>query len=63
MPVIYHITSQPQWEAALKIGSYTAPSLQTEGFIHCCRKEQTAGVIDRYFRGKSGLVFLLIDTE
>lgn len=63
MPVIYHITTQPEWDAALKAGLYTAPSLQVEGFIHCCEKEQVDGVLDRYFKGKTGLVFLSIDTE
>jgi uncharacterized protein (DUF952 family) len=63
MPLIYHITTQPGWDAALKAGAYTAPSLQSEGFIHCCEKGQIEGVPDRYFKGKTGLVFLSIDTE
>lgn len=63
MSVIYHITTQPEWDTAVKAGSYTAPSLQTEGFIHCCTKQQVDGVLDRYFKGKTGLVFLTIDTE
>jgi uncharacterized protein (DUF952 family) len=63
MAVIYHISTQPEWDAALQAGSYTTPSLQDEGFIHCCEKQQINGVLGRYFKGKTGLVFLSIDTE
>jgi uncharacterized protein (DUF952 family) len=33
--MIYHITTNAEWQNAQTKGEYTAPSLQTEGFIHC----------------------------
>ncbi|HYK57692.1 MAG TPA: DUF952 domain-containing protein [Flavisolibacter sp.] len=62
MAAIYHITSQTEWNNATKTGSYTAPSLKTEGFIHCSKAEQVQGVLQRYFAGKINLVKLTIDT-
>ena len=32
-----------------------------EGFIHCSKAEQVDGVLDRYYKGISGLVKLVID--
>ena len=63
MPVIYHITSLADWNAALKTERYESPSLAAEGFIHCSQEEQVDGVLKRYFSGKSGLVKLVIDTD
>lgn len=63
MPVIYHITSAEAWKAAEEKGFYTAPSLQTEGFIHCSSSQQVQGVLQRYFEGKKNLVKLIIDTD
>ena len=33
--LILHITTAPEWTAAKEAGEYRAPSLETEGFIHC----------------------------
>jgi uncharacterized protein (DUF952 family) len=63
MPLIYHITSRLEWEVAFKRGYYATSSLETEGFIHCCRKNQINGVLDRYFKDKTGIVLLFIHTE
>jgi len=62
MAIIYHITTKNEWEAACTTGAYTAPSLKEEGFIHCSREEQVAGVLERYFAGKTNLLKLVIDT-
>lgn len=63
MAIIYHITSQADWDTAKETGFYTAPSLKTEGFIHCSKAEQVQGVLQRYFAGKQNLVKLTIDTN
>ena len=64
MPVIYHVTTAAEWEAEKKKGEYTSPSLPAEGFIHCSADDnQVAGVLQRYFTGKSQLVKLVIDTD
>lgn len=63
MPVIYHVTTLPEWEAAQPTGEYRVASLETEGFIHCSEEHQVSGVLQRYFAGKINLVKLVIDTE
>jgi uncharacterized protein (DUF952 family) len=63
MATIYHITTQAEWEAATRLGFYEAASLKEEGFIHCSQADQVPGVLDRYFKGKTNLVKLVIDTD
>jgi uncharacterized protein (DUF952 family) len=63
MPTIYHVTSAADWNAARQKGFYEAASLKEEGFIHCSQDNQVAGVLERYFAGKDGLVKLVIDTD
>jgi len=64
MPVIYHVTTAAEWQSAKENGDYTSPSLQAEGFIHCSANDaQVAGVLQRYFPGKTNLVRLSIDTN
>lgn len=59
--MIYHVTTAAEWQKAKKDGFYEAPSLLTEGFIHCSKKEQVAGVLERYYTGISNLLLLHID--
>ena len=63
MSVIYHITTKQEWNSAKPSGWYEAPSLKEEGFIHCSEERQVAGVLQRFFKGKTGLVKLTIDTS
>jgi uncharacterized protein (DUF952 family) len=59
--LIYHITTKQAWEAAHAKGYYEAPSLHTEGFIHCSKAEQVGGVLERYYSGQKELLKLTID--
>lgn len=61
--IIYHVTTADALEEARSKGEYEAASLATEGFIHCSTEPQVAGVLLRYFSGKTDLVKLVIDTE
>lgn len=63
MPIIYHVTSVPEWELAKKQGFYETSSLKNEGFIHCSENDQVNGVLQRYFTGKKGLLKLSINTD
>ncbi|MBO9660149.1 MAG: DUF952 domain-containing protein [Chitinophagaceae bacterium] len=63
MPIIYHVTSAAEWAKARELGFYEAPSLKTEGFIHCSETDQVAGVLDRYFAGRTDLVKLHVNTD
>jgi uncharacterized protein (DUF952 family) len=61
--VIFHITTRAEWEAAKRAGEYTAPSLETEGFIHLSQRHQVAGVANAVYRGVPDLVLLSVDPE
>jgi uncharacterized protein (DUF952 family) len=63
MSVIYHVTTLESWQQAQEDGYYEAHSLSTEGFIHCSKAEQVAGVLQRYFAGQKNLVKLVIETS
>jgi uncharacterized protein (DUF952 family) len=63
MAIIFHITSDAEWTAALQKGHYDKDSLKDEGFIHCCLEAQIEGVLKRYFEGKENLVRLEIETD
>ncbi len=59
--MIYHITTLIAWQAAKEKGSYEAPSLALEGFIHMSESSQVEGVLERYYKGQKDLVKLCID--
>lgn len=59
--MILHITSNQEWLSAQARGEYRAPSLETEGFIHCSTEEQVIPVANALYRGQNGLVVLVID--
>ena len=58
---IYHIVLPEVWESAKYAASYSAASLETEGFIHCSYDHQLEGVIRRYYPDVAELVILKID--
>ena len=59
--LIFHITTAPEWDAARSAGEYRAPSLETEGFIHCSNEDQVAGVANRFYADQADLLVLCID--
>jgi uncharacterized protein (DUF952 family) len=61
--MIYHITTKAEWQNAQTKGEYVAPSLQTEGFIHCSTAKQVAPVANAFYKGQSGLVLLKLDED
>jgi uncharacterized protein (DUF952 family) len=63
MPLIYHVTPAAEWNAAKLKGAYEARSLKEEGFIHCSQENQVEGVLHRYYKGRTDLVKLVIDTD
>jgi uncharacterized protein (DUF952 family) len=65
---IFHIATVSDWNAALQSEGYTTStlgrSLEDEGFLHAARREQVAGVLDRYYADAGEpLVLLTIDTD
>jgi uncharacterized protein (DUF952 family) len=61
--MILHITTQKEWEKAKTSGEYTAPSLKSDGFIHCSTIKQTVDTANIFFKGQNGLVLLCIDED
>jgi uncharacterized protein (DUF952 family) len=58
---IYHITTHKEWEQAKLNGAYKPVGFDNEGFIHCSIERQIAGVLERFYKGQTGLVKLKIE--
>ncbi|MGB1285759.1 MAG: DUF952 domain-containing protein [Aggregatilineales bacterium] len=63
MKYIYHITTQQAWDDAQKAGVYTAPSLETEGFIHCSTLQQVIPVANAFYKDVPDLLLLEIEVD
>lgn len=59
--MIYHITSNTDWQKSLQQGFYEHPSLAAEGFIHANKEEQVKSVLYRYYKNQPYLLLLHID--
>jgi uncharacterized protein (DUF952 family) len=65
---IFHIATASDWSSAQQSGAYATSTrdrtLEDEGFLHAARREQVAGVFNRYYADAGEpLVLLTIDTE
>lgn len=67
MALIYHITAGADWEQARRDGAYRLSTrgvtLAQEGFIHASTARQVPLVANAFYRGDTGLVVLVIDTD
>jgi uncharacterized protein (DUF952 family) len=61
--MIYHYVTGANWKKAQEQGFYANPSLDKEGFIHVSKKEQLAGVLQRYYATTPDLFVLHIDEQ
>ncbi len=59
--MIYHITTEEDWNNAIKLNYYECDSLLKEGFIHTSLFEQVKGVYERYYLNSENLVVLCIE--
>jgi len=59
--MILHITSKGEWAEAQSRGEYIAPSLKSEGFIHCSTQAQVLHVANAFYSGRTDLVLLKLD--
>lgn len=59
--LILHICTPAEWQSVDDAGWYRCASLESEGFIHCSAPAQVVEVADSVFRGRSGLILLVID--
>ena len=63
MKTIFHITPRQDWEKAKAQGTYSADSLETEGFIHCSTSAQVVKVANYFFKNQTDLLLLFIDSD
>jgi len=60
MPIIYHLIPRADWESRPP-GPYRAASLDTEGFIHCSRREQVERIANLFYSAVPELLVLEVD--
>jgi glutathione S-transferase len=62
---LFHITLATAWDEAQATGQYRqstlGKTLDEEGFMHCSRREQVAGVANAVYQGHDDLLLLVID--
>ncbi|MEC9283146.1 MAG: DUF952 domain-containing protein [Bdellovibrionota bacterium] len=58
--IIYHIADKFDWEKSSK--EYNHPSLDSEGFIHCSTGKQFIATYLKYYKNKTNLLVLEIDS-
>jgi uncharacterized protein (DUF952 family) len=57
---IFHITTAQAWRRARQEGSYAAPSLEQDGFIHLSTAGQVVSSAQRHYPGRDDLVLLVV---
>merc|ERR1711916_123314 len=62
-PIIFHITTQPDFDQAKKQGFYTHPSYKSEGFIHLSRDIQMKRTLNTYFKNVNELLILVVQAD
>ncbi len=60
---ILHVTTRKQWIEATRLGQYTVPTLETDGFIHASTISQVLPVASKFYKGLADLILLEIDTK
>lgn len=58
---ILHVALPDEWERS--DAEYVPDSFASEGFIHCCYRDQLEGVLARYFSGRDTVLILEVDPE
>lgn len=59
--MIYHLAEPTDWDA--RADTYAAPSLETEGFIHCSTADQVDRVAAAIYPGRNDMILLTIDED
>ncbi len=60
---IYLLSSQAEYQQALKSGTLVRDSLQSEGFIHATPKNQLNRLANKYYKNKKQPLILVVDKE
>jgi uncharacterized protein (DUF952 family)/flavin reductase (DIM6/NTAB) family NADH-FMN oxidoreductase RutF len=59
---IFHIVKNEDWAKRVN-GVFQGESLKSQGFIHCCTKDQIDAVLNQWFSGHTDLVLVEIDPD
>ncbi len=62
MRIIYHLVPTDIWTASTS-DSYTDPSLEREGFIHCSNADQVATIANLFYANQQALTVLHINAD
>lgn len=63
MSRLLHVAACADLQACAGLDSYAPAAFAAEGFIHCCRPAQLAGVLSRYYRDRDDLELLELDAQ
>jgi uncharacterized protein (DUF952 family) len=58
---LFHLATVEEWAGYQAAGRIEAPSLATEGFVHCSWGRQVAGTVAKHFAGATDLLALRLD--
>lgn len=61
--MIYHVTTNEEWEAFKTRQVYAPAAYEREGFIHLCQLNQLQGVLDRYYKSRTDIMLLHVDEK
>jgi uncharacterized protein (DUF952 family) len=61
--MIYHITTYDLYAKFIDEDFYEAPSLKTEGFIHCSTAKQLEATIQRYYKNEAIILILHLNEQ
>jgi len=61
--IIFHITTQDEWNEQTPTDSFSSQSLKSQGFIHCALIDQILRVANSRLRGKKNLILLCIQED
>lgn len=59
--LIYHITTQTEWDSQAASLYFSAESLASEGFIHAVEKYQINDILEKYFSNVENIILLEIN--
>jgi len=61
--MIFHITTNSCWQKWNENVYFESPTLENDGFLHCCTNEQLDYVLKEYFLGQKDIIVLQIDEK
>lgn len=61
--LLFHITTEEEWNEYKSDGNYTPESLESEGFIHCSSGHQVNDTANRLFGDHDQILLLIIDVS